>query len=178
LNIHYDVPRSATGKKWTDQSLFSVESVDNYLAVSDAFQRTSFTNIMKKWKQHDKSEATRLISSFDSRYNMNIRFRQDSQLNRGSEMKYAPGAKYYRFIGNENNPKNDKPCGLHKRHTQEYEQRHIRELLQLPTKTKSRSQPYFLPKITKLPSIQTAVDNSSTVRSSGSFAEDSHHTFS
>lgn len=174
LNIHYDTPRSPTGKQWTDQSLLSNRSLNNFLAESDAFQRASYANIVEKWKQHDKDEMNRLINSFDSHYNMKIRFRQDVKLNRSSEMKYGSGATYYRYIGSESNSKNSHSCGRHKRRLQEYEERHIRELLQLPTKTKSRSEPYFLPKITKLPSIETT-DQSfiTTTRSSESGGENS-----
>lgn len=166
LTIHYDTPRSATGKQWTDQSLLSNRSLNNFLAESDAFQRASYANIVEKWKEHDKNEVNRLITSFDSQYNMKIRFRQDVKLNRSSEMKYGPGARYYRFIGSESNPKNERPCCRYKRRTQEYEERHIRDLLQLPSKTKSRSEPYFLPKLTKLPSIGLTDQSASTTRSS------------
>jgi hypothetical protein len=178
LHIHYDTPRSPTSKQWTDQSLLINRSVNNYLAESDAFQRATFANIIEKSKEHHKNEAIRLIASFDSHYNMKIRFRQDNKLNRSSEMKYGPDARYYRFIGNENNPKHDKPCGRHKRRTQEYEERHMRELLKIPPKTKNRSEPYFLSKMTKLPPIETTIQSSPTVRSSVSFAEDSHQSIS
>jgi hypothetical protein len=176
--MHYDTPRSPTGKQWTDQSLLTYQSVNDYLAESGAFQQASFANIIQKWKNHDRNQANRLISSFDSHYNMKYRFRHDENLNRSSEMKYGSGAKYYRFIGNEKNPKNVKPCGLHKRRTQEYEERHIRQLLQLPSKTKSRSRSYLLPKIKTLSSNESANDNVSTVRSSLFDAEASRDTFS
>jgi len=109
---------------------------------------------------------------------MKRRFRKDDKLNHLSEMKYGPGAKYYRFIGDENNPKHDKPCGLHKRRIQEYEERHLRELLKIPSKTKNRSQPYFLSKMTKLPPIDPTIHSTPTVRSFESFVEDSQHSIS
>ncbi len=171
--LHYESPRSPTGKDWTDESLLSNLNIDNYLAESNAFQRTSFTSIIERWKEHERNKANQLISSFDSRYNMKARFRNDDQLNRTSELKHASLAKYYRFIGNENNPKNSKPCGIHKRHVQEYNERHLRESLRLPTLTKTRSQPYFLPNRTKLPSIE-----SSSIVISSEFDETSRHTFS
>jgi hypothetical protein len=176
--MNYETPRIATDKEWTDQSLLSNRSVNNYLAESDAFQRASFANIIDRWKEHDKNKTNRLITSFDTYYNMKIRFRQDDKLNRSSEMKYGSGATYYRFLGDESNSKNDKPCGRHKRRTQEYEERHLRELLKLPTTVKTRRQPYFLPKITNLSSLEPTVHPSSIARSSLSLAEPSRHTFS
>ncbi len=147
--------------------------MNSYLAESNEFQRTSFANIIEKWKEHKRKKTVQLISSFDSHYNMKHRFRQDEQLNRAPEVKYASIATYHRFIGNENNPKNVKPCGIHKRHTQDYDERHLRELLKLPSLTKSRSVPYFLPKRTKLPSIE-----SSSLVITSEFDDDSWHTFS
>jgi hypothetical protein len=176
--MNYDTPRLATDKQWTDQSLLSTRSVNNFLAESDAFQRASFASIVEKWKEHDKNKTNQLMTSFDTHYNMKIRFRQDDKLNRSSEVKYGTGATYYRFLGNESNPKNNKPCGRHKRRTQDYDERHLRELLKIPTIAKARSQPYFLPKITNLSSSKTTVHTSTTARSSVSLAEPSQHTFS
>jgi hypothetical protein len=174
--MHYETPRTPTDKQWTDQSLLSTRSVNSYLAESEAFQRNSFANIIEKWKKHDRNKTTQLISSFDDRYNMKIRFRQDDQLNRSSEMKYASIADYYRFLGDESNPKNAKPCVRHKRRTQEYEERHVRDLLKLPTTVKSRSQPYFLPKITNSSGHGIGLNNSLSIRSSLFASEVSHHT--
>ena len=165
LDIHYEAPPSPTGKQWTNQGLLSNRSVNNYLAESDAFQRASFANIIEKWKEHEKNKVDQQISSFDSHYNMKIRFRHDEKLNRSSEMKYASGAKYYRFIGNENNQKHDKPCKRHKRQTQEYQEKYLREALKLPTIPKTRSVPYFLPKITNSTSTNTDYFNSPSVKS-------------
>ncbi|CAF2379509.1 unnamed protein product [Rotaria sp. Silwood2] len=178
LNIQYDTPRISDDKKWTDQSLISTRSVDNYLAESDAFQRASYANIIDKWKEYDKSKTDRLLSTFDAHYNMKIRFRHDDKINRSSEMKYGSIATYYRFMGNENSRKNNKPCGRHKRLIQEYEERHVRDLLQLPTTTiKTRRPPHYLSKITELPPAETTIHSSTSVRPSVSVAEQSHHTF-
>lgn len=147
--MHYESPRSPTGKQWSDQSLILTENINNYLAESNAFQRASYADIRAKWKAYDKNKTNELISSFDSHYNMKIRFRLDGKLQRSSEMKYGSCAQYYRFIGNENNSKVDKPCGRYKRRTQDYSERYIRDALKLPPVTKPRSQPYFLPKISQ-----------------------------
>lgn len=176
--MHYGTPRTLTDKKWTDQSLLSTESVDSYLAESDAFQRATFANIVQKWKQHDRSQVDRLISSFDDRYNMKTRFRLDDQLTRPSEKKYAPTATYYRYLGSESNPKNIRPCARHKRRTQHYQERHIQDLLKLPAVCESRNRSYVLSKKSKLPSIGTSIHGSSSVRSSVSLVDASQHTFS
>lgn len=173
--MHYESPRTPTGKQWTDQSLLSYRNVDDFLAESDAFQKASFATIMEKWKDHEKNKATETIASLDTHYNMKLRFRLDKELNRTSEMKYAPIATYYRFIGNENNPKNVKPCRRHKRRTQEYEERHVRDLLKLPAIGNSRSEPYALSRRTKLSSME-----SSPLIKSSEFADQSNasrHTF-
>lgn len=178
--MHYDAPRTPAGKQWTDQSLYSTRSVDNYLAESDAFQRASFANIIKNWKQYDANKATRLITSFDSHYNMKKRFLQDDQLNRPSQVTYGHVAPYYRFLGSENNPKNIKPCARYKRLTQDYDERHVRALLKTPPPpltTKTHRRTHFLPKITKLPSTGPANHSSSTATLSVSVTERSRHTF-
>lgn len=144
--MHYESPRSPRDKQWSDRSLITTDNINNYLAESTAYQRASYANIREKWSEYDKNKTNELISSFDTYYNMKIRFRHDNKLQRGAEMKYGTGAQYYRFIGNENNPKTDKPCRRHNRQTQEYEERYIREALKLPPVIKPRSQPYFLPK--------------------------------
>ncbi|CAF3631572.1 unnamed protein product [Rotaria socialis] len=177
LNLRYETIDFTADKKWTDQALISTRSVDNFLAESDAFQRASFANIVEKWKEYEKSKSDRLLSSFDAHYNMKLRFRHDEKLNRSSEMKYAAMAKYYRFIGSESNPKNTKPCLRHKRLTQEYEERHVRELLDLQTTPKSRSRPYFFRKDNELAPIDTAAQSSAEIRPSISVAEQSHHSF-
>lgn len=131
---------------------------------------------MDKWKEHEKNKATEIIASVDTHYNMKLRFRRDKELNRASEMKYAPIATYYRFIGNENNPKNVKPCRRHKRRTEEYEERHVRELLKLPTIANSRSEPHVLSRRSKFSSM----DSSPLIKSSefGDHLATSRHTFS
>ncbi|CAF1244403.1 unnamed protein product [Rotaria magnacalcarata] len=177
LNLRYETIDFTADKKWTDQALISTRSVDNFLAESDAFQRASFANIIEKWKEYEKSKNDRLLSSFDAHYNMKLRFRQDEKLNRSSEMKYAAMAKYYRFIGNETNPKNTKPCLRHKRLTREYEERHVRELLDLQTTPKSRSRPYFFRKDNELAPIDIVAQSSAEIRPSISVAEQSHHSF-
>ena len=175
--MHYESPRTPTKKQWTDHALLSTENIDTYLAESDAFQRASFANIMQRWKTHDQNKTNRLISSFDDRYNMKVRFRHDEQLNRSSEKKYGPTATYYRYLGNENNTKNTRPCARHKHRTQAYQDRHVRDLLKLPAVFENRDQPYLVSKKHRLPPIGNSSDISS-VRLSVSVADDSHHTFS
>lgn len=162
--------------EWTDQALISTRSINNYLAESDAFQRASFTNMVEKWKEYEKHKTDRLISSFDAHYNMKLRFRQDEKLNRSSEMKYGTVATYYRFLGSEHNPKNTQPCTRHKRLTQEFEERHVRDLLHLQP-VKSRSQPYYLSKMSKLTPIETTASTTPIARASVSIAEQSHNSF-
>lgn len=174
--MHYESPRTLTDKQWTDESLLSYRNVDDYLAGSNAFHQASFANIMDKWKEHEKNKTTDLIASLDTHYNMKLRFRHDKQLNRASEMKYAPLATYYRYLGNENNPKNVQPCRRHNRRTQEYEERHVRELLKLPTLGNNRSEPSILSKRTNVSSMACSplIKSSELVDQSSS----SRHTFS
>lgn len=178
MNIHYDTPRSPTCKQWTDKTLLSTRNVDDYLAESDAYQRASYERIMRKWKQYDQNEATRLITSFDSHYNMKRRFLHDGELNRSSEKKYGTGATYYRYIGSENNPKKDKPCDRHKRRTEDYEKRQLLESLKLPSKIRGRNEQYFLPKLNKNSSFEATLKNLPTPRLSVSGADNaSNHTY-
>jgi len=153
LTIHYDKPRSTTDKQWTDQSLLSMGNINTYLAESDAFQRTSFANIIEKWKERDRNQTNRLVSLFDTHYGMQIRFRRDKSLNPSSDRSYAAIAKYYRSLSNERTSKHDRPCERYKRLTQEYAERHLPKLSTVETP----SQPYVLSKLTKLPSIKTIV---------------------
>jgi hypothetical protein len=171
--MHYESPRSPAGKHWTDGSLITYQNVNEYLAESDAFQRAAYANMIQKYKDYKKNQTVQLISSFDNRYNMKRRFRQDDQLNRLSESTYATVAKYHRFIGHENNPKNIKPCAIHQRRTKIYDERHTRELLKLPNMTKARSVPSFFTKRTILPSIQSASEAITSELESESW-----HTFS
>lgn len=168
VQLHYESPRTPTKKQWTDDALLSTENIDTYLAKSDEFQRASFAHIMQRWKEHDQTKTSRLISSFDDRYNMKMRFRHDEKLNRSSEKKYAPTATYYRYLGNENNTKNVRPCARHKRRTQAYEDRHVKDILKLPAVFDKR----------RLPPIGGTSSEVSSVRLSVSVADDSHHTFS
>ena len=177
IHLHYESPRTPTQKQWTDQTLLSTENIDTYLAESDAFQRASFASIIQRWKEHDQNKTHRMISSFDDRYNMKIRFRHDDQLNRSSEKKYAPMATYYRYLGNENNAKNARPCARHKRRTQAYQDRHVKDLLKLPAGSEHRERPYLVTKKPRLPRIG-ASSEASSVRLSVSFADESHQTFS
>lgn len=177
MKMHYETPRTSRDKDWTDQSLLSYRNVDDYLAGSNAFQQASFTTIMDKWKEHEKNKTTELIASLDTHYNMKLRFRHDKQLNRASEMKYAPIASYYRYLGNENNPKNIQPCRRYKQQTQDYEERHVRELLKLPTIGNSRSESFNLSKRTKLSSMDSSPVIKSSELGDQSFSS-SHHTFS
>lgn len=177
LKLPYNPSELAINKKWTDQSLITTRSVDNYLAESDAFQRASFANLIEKWKELEKSKNERLISSFDAHYNMKQRFRQDDQLNRSSEMKYASVATYYRLIGSENNPKNTKPCGRHKRRTQDFEERHVKELLQLPPIIKPRRPAYFFGKESQLSPRDPGVPSSTEITSSSFLIDQSRSSF-
>ena len=86
-------------------------------------------------------------------------------------------ATYYRYLGNENNSKNTRPCARHKRRTQTYQERHVQELLKLPTAYENRDRPYLLAKKSKLPSIE-ARSNASSIRLSVSVVDESSETFS
>jgi hypothetical protein len=153
LSVHYDKPRATTDKQWTDQSLLSMGNINTYLAESDAFQRTSFANIIEKWKERDRNQTNRLVSLFDTHHGMHIRFRRDNSLNDSSDRSYVALAKYYRSLSNERTSKHDRPCERYKRRTQEYEERRLYKLSTIETP----SQPYVLSKLTKLPSIKPIV---------------------
>ncbi|CAF1586475.1 unnamed protein product [Didymodactylos carnosus] len=154
LNISYDTPR-ILNKDWGDRSLIEAESINSFLSTSQEYQRLSFESIRQKWKRLEEEKIDRLISSFDSRYNMKIKFRNDVKLNRPIQESNSALAAYYKLISNPLR----KPCSRHKKNQQEYNQRHFETLMKPFEKTKHRSKPYFLPKL-DIKSSRTSNTNS------------------
>jgi hypothetical protein len=163
VDVHYETARLPTSKQWSNRALLSKENIDIYLAQSDAFHRTSFANIIRKWEQYDRNKTNRLISSLDDYYHMKARFRQDNHLTRSSEKKYSSTANYYRLLGNESNPRHSKPCQHHQHRTRAHQDKHVENLLKQSISPRHGKQMCITSKTLRLPSIDMSSDRSSSV---------------